>query len=105
MAKVMQPGALARTGCPQTSLPRQRVERTMNAANIQSGATVGDEHVGGTALAQELFATLKVVGEYRAGGRMNGYQTGPTKLGSLNRQHVLIEIDIAELQIERLGDP
>ena len=40
----------------------------------------------------------------RVDGWMEGHAAGATELGSPDREHALLDIDIIELQIERFGD-
>src|SRR4030095_7533309 len=76
----------------------------MNAADVQARTAGGNEDVAAVAVANELLATLKVVGQRGACRRMKRYQAGSTQLCSSDRQHTLIEIDVVELQIERFGN-
>src|SRR5207245_11204037 len=94
--EVVQPGAVARAGRPQARLPRQRVESSMNATDVEPRATIGNEHVVRAARAEKLFAPLKVVDQHGACGWMEGHEAGSTELGSPDREHALLEIDILE---------
>ena len=76
----------------------------MNATDVEPRATIGNEHVVRGARAEKLFAPLKVVDQHGACGWMEGHEAGSTELGSPDREHALLEIDIIELQIERFGD-
>src|SRR5438552_18845964 len=76
----------------------------MNAADIQARTAVEHEHVPAAALAHKLLATPNIVSQHGTGRRMKRHQTGSTELGSSDRQHALLEIDVVELQVERLGD-
>ena len=100
----MQPRAIARAGRPQARLPRQSVEDSMNAAEVEPRATIGNEHIIGRAVAEELFASLKVVDQHSACGWMEGYETSSTELGRPDGEHSLLNINITELEIERFGD-
>ena len=76
----------------------------MNATDVEPRATIGNEHAVCAARAEELFAALKVVDEHGACGWMEGHETESAELGSPDREHALLEIDIIELQVERFGD-
>ena len=76
----------------------------MNATDVEPCATIGNEHVVRVARAERLFAPLKVMDQHGARGWMKGHEAGSTELGSSDREHVLLEIDIIELKIERFGD-
>ena len=73
----------------------------MNAADVQARTPGGDEDVAAAAVTDELLTTPKVVGQHSAGRRMKRHQPRSTELGGSDRQHALIEINVAELQIER----
>ena len=76
----------------------------MNATDVEPRATIRNEHVVRAARAEKLFASQKVVDEHSACGWMEGHKAGSTELGSPDREHALLDIDIIELQIERFGN-
>src|SRR5579863_1540408 len=47
MAQVVQARPMAVGGTPQTDLPRQRIEGSMNLSAVQTIAPAGEEQVGG----------------------------------------------------------
>jgi len=75
----------------------------MNMTAVEAGAATRDEHVGGDWMVEELLATREVVGQNRAGGRMNRHQPPLTELGAANRQDRLIEVDVGKLEVQRFG--
>ena len=76
----------------------------MNATDVEPRAPIGNEHVVRAARAEKLFASQKVVDQHSACGWMEGHKAGSTELGSSDREHALLDIDIIELQIERFGN-
>src|SRR5215468_1275957 len=100
----MQPRAVTRARCSQACLPRQCVENSMNATDVEPRSTIGNEHIIRGTCAEKLFTSLKVVDQHNACGRMERHETGSTELGGLDREHALLDIDIVELEIERFGN-
>ena len=78
-------GSIAR--CPQASLPRKRVEDSMNATEIEPRATIGNEHIVRAALAEKLTSSLKVVEQHAACGWMERHEAGSTELGRPDCEH------------------
>jgi hypothetical protein len=100
--EVVQPRAIARARRPQARLPRQSVEGSVNAAEVEPRATIGNEHIVGGAVAEKLFASLKVVDQYGACGWMEGHETSSTELCRPDGEHSLLNINIIELE-KRFG--
>jgi hypothetical protein len=76
----------------------------MNATDVEPRAPIGNEHVVRAARAEKLFASQKVADQHSACGWMEGHKARSTELGSSDREHGLLDIDIIELQIERFGN-
>ena len=76
----------------------------MNPSEVEPRATIGNEYVFRAAFAEILFAALKVAEQHATCGRMEGHEAGAPELGSPDREHTLLKINITELQIERFGD-
>src|SRR5439155_24423959 len=90
-------------GCaPQTDLPRQRIERSMNVSAIQPIAPAGDKQIGGHCPSRPMaLASGNVVRKHHAGRSMQRHQASFAELGAADRQHRRLQIDI--LQLEVLG--
>src|ERR1700675_3131244 len=68
MTQVVQARAMAVGGTPQTDLPRQRIERSMNLSAIQSMASVGNEQIGGHHSSRPMALTSgDIVCQHRTG--------------------------------------
>jgi hypothetical protein len=76
----------------------------MNVADVEPIATACDEDIGGDGVVEERFAALEVVNQDITSACMNGDRTRPAELGATNRQDRVIEVQIAKLQVQRLGD-
>ncbi len=74
MTKVVQPRPLAGAHRAQARVPRQRVEGSMNVADVEPVATARDEDIGGDGTVEERFAAPEVVSQDSTGARMNGYK-------------------------------
>ena len=75
----------------------------MDVAAVETSATSRDEQIGGDRLAEELRPSLDVIGQDRAGRRMDRHQAPLAELGATNRQDQLLEVDVGKLEIQRFG--
>ena len=54
-------------------------------------------------MAEELLASLEVVGQDGAGGRMDRHEPPPAELGAADRQNGLFKVHVAKLEVQRFG--
>jgi hypothetical protein len=73
----------------------------MNVAAVEPVAPARDEQVGGDRVTEELCAPLEVVGQDRAGGRMDRHEPPLAELGTAYRQDRLFKIHVGELEVQR----
>ncbi len=76
----------------------------MNPADVEPRAPVGDEHEARGSRAEELFSTAKVLRQCGQGRSVDWHESPSTQLRSPDRQYTLHEVDIVELQVQRLRD-
>ena len=69
----------------------------MDMTAVEASATTRDEQIGGDRVAEELRASVDVIGQDRAGRRMDRHQPPLAELGATNRQDRLLEVNVAEL--------
>ena len=72
-------------------------------AAVEPIASEHDEYICGDWVVEELRASLDLVGQDRAGRRMNRHQPPLAELGATNRQHRLLEVDVGKPEIRRFG--
>src|SRR5215469_7630300 len=77
MAHVVQARATTVGGAPQTDLPRQGIEGSMNVSSIQTVAPAGDEQIGGNGSSSPMALTSgEVVRQRRTGRSVQRHQAG-----------------------------
>src|SRR5262249_26896102 len=103
MTEVVQPRSAAGSWTSQPDLPRSKVERAVHVSFVQAVARARRKYIGRGASFQEALALLQIFDKDFPRGRMNGHQTRLPELGFLNRQHVVMQIDIVELQVHRFS--
>lgn len=96
-----RPGVIARTSQPD--LARQAPEDTMNILMQQSTTALGDKEVRATARSQMSITPLGVAEQGLTGRRVQGHEARLAELALSNRQHALVEVDVAALQADRFG--
>jgi len=104
MPEVVQPRSTAHTGRPKPRLARQLIERPMHPAAVQPCALGGDKQVVRIAQPEEVFAPTHVLREHGTRGRMQRHQPRSAQLGGVDGQYGLLQVDVAQLQIQSLGD-
>ena len=69
----------------------------------QSTAALGDEEVWAAVRSEMSITPFGVAAESRAGRRMQGHEARLAELGLSNRQHAFLQVDVAALEADRLG--
>ena len=96
-----RPGVVARASQPD--IAGQAPENTMNILVQQSTAVLGYKEMRATTRSQMSIAPCGIAEQGFAGRPMLGYEARLTELALSNRQHALVEVDVAALKADRLG--
>lgn len=102
MAEIVQPWPVTGRGATQTDPARELVEGSADIAHVQGSAPLSHKQGGAGAPGKELVTTRHVLGEHFSGRGMDRYDARLAELGAADRQQSLLEIDILELQADRL---
>jgi hypothetical protein len=89
----------------QANLPGQSVEDPVDLADVQAVATPVHEQQGrhGSTCPTPL-ASPDIVTQHLASRRVQGNQPRFAKLGSVDRQHGGIEVDVVEFEVARFAN-
>jgi hypothetical protein len=80
------------------------MEGAAHASAVQAMATPGHEQMRCGPSGEEAAALSQITGQNLLGGRMQRDQARLAELGLLNGQDVLTQVNIVQLQVQRLTD-
>ena len=98
-----RPGVIARAS--QTDLARQAPENTMDILVQQSTAALGHKKMRAAARSKVNITPFGVAEQSFAGRPMQGHEARLAELALSNRQRAFVEVDVATLKPDGLGQP
>ena len=106
MAKIVQAWAVTGAGSANANPARQLVEGSMDITDVQvMSTTCNEEEPRWVAVRNAAIPTGSIMGKHFLSRSMDRYQARFTEFGAADRQQAVLEIDIVELQANRLTDP
>ena len=108
VAKILKPRAMAaaaRLFRAQINVLAQPRERPPHHIAGQTRTAGAHQECWRVAIGQKAIAQISILGQRRAGGRREWDQAGFTELGSLNHQHLIVQIDVVQVELQRFARP
>src|ERR1700722_12943905 len=105
MAKIVQTRTVTGIHRPQSSLPRQCVERTMDFAFVEPVSIAVHKEVCRRPQAEAAVSAFHIICQDLSRRGMQGYQTGLAELGATNGEDALGPVQILRAKVQRFPEP